>query len=194
MAMTAPAMPPAASVPESQTAEEKAEGYRASYNSIKGTLQKNRAAIFRGMGPYFRSEKLHEPLIPRCAVATRATTNQDYVADDQSRSAAILWHSVLYSTEEEIPSALRDVLVKFGVTEPSDAQVTLAAVQITTMMTYYPDDQSRADEAVRLEFLKAHSLVYPFVFRKIFNSVTSELTRHNELILGDNFRREKGSH
>ena len=189
MAMTAPAMLAASSASQPQTLEEEAEVYHADYGSIKDTLSRNRALTLRNMGPYFRSEILHERLIPRFALATREDTNQATAAEALSRTAANLWHSLLYTTEDEIPRAVRDILVKFGVAEPSDDHVILTAVNFATMLKYCSDDQDVAEEADRVEYFKTHLTVYPPAFRKMFNSVTPDLTRHSELILGNNFRR-----
>ena len=65
MAMTAPAMPAAASVSQQQTLEEVAEALHEEYGIIREIISKNRASTTRRMGPYFRAEVLHEPLIPR---------------------------------------------------------------------------------------------------------------------------------
>ena len=65
MAMTAPAMPTAASASQPQTLEEAAEALHAEYGRIRETISRNRALTTRRMGPYFRAEVLHEPLIPR---------------------------------------------------------------------------------------------------------------------------------
>ena len=162
MAIAAPAMPAAASASQPQTLEEAAEALHAEYGLIRDTISRNRALTTRRMGPYFRAEVFHEPLIPRFSLATRENIDQSTVAENLSHTAANYWHLLLFTPEVEIPTAVKDTLKKFGVTEPSDDNVTLTAGNFT---------------------------VYRPAFRQMYNAVTTDLTLYSDLILGANYRR-----
>ena len=136
MAMTAPAMPAAASASQQQTREEVADALHVEYGLIRDIISKNRALTTRRMGPYFRAEVFHEPLIPRFSLATRENTDQSTVAENLSHTATKYWHSLLFTPEVEIPTAVKDTLKKFGVTEPFDDNVILTVGNFATMLKH----------------------------------------------------------
>lgn len=70
MAMTLPAAPvtPVFGLPDTTTEEEirDAVGVVASgYTAIRDTMRRNRGMVIRRLGPYFRTEVYHQPMIPK---------------------------------------------------------------------------------------------------------------------------------
>ena len=108
------------------------------------------------------------------------------MAENLSHTAAKYWHSLLFTPEVEIPTAVKDTLKKFGVTEPSDDNVILTIGNFATMLKHETDAQ---DEVDRIQYFHLHLTVYPPTFRQMYNAVTTDLKLYSDLILGANDRR-----
>ena len=125
MAMTTPAMPAAGVASRPQTLDERAEMLHSEYGRIRDTIRRTRTLALRHMGPYFKVQVLHEPPIARFHPISHEDTDQVAVAGSLTHIAANYWHSLLFAPEEEIPKAVKEALMKFGITDPSHSDIVI---------------------------------------------------------------------